>query len=179
MIWMGALLTGCYSYEALEAAPEPDSQQEILYYGRYTNMAWVPTDYGFFVTRQGDVYSFDLEGNSNQWELPTDEGYALGSLEFNISHNSQLLYNLESEWLARHPEAVQLIAQQVLSQGTSRGADQGSLSLYALYQDPVTEIYQEHLVGAEGDWDVHREGETAEAIQEWLRAVYQEVREIQ
>ncbi|MEL6536210.1 MAG: hypothetical protein AAFQ98_12415 [Bacteroidota bacterium] len=175
MLGIGVFLTGCFDDFEIEVEPEVEIPQEILYYGRYINMAWVPTDHGFFVTRHGEVYSFDLEGNSNQWDLPTDEGYAPGSLEYNFSHNRQLLFSLQSEWLSNHPETVQLIAQQVLSDATSRGADQGVISLYALNQDPDTENYQEYLIGVEGDWDVRREGTTAEKVHEWLRTIYQEV----
>jgi len=178
LLWMGALLTGCYSDLTLEEAPEEENQQEILYYGRYTNMAWVPTDYGFFITQYGEVYSFDLEGNSNNWERPTDEGYAPGSLEQNLAHQSEYLFSLESEWLARHPEAIQLISQQVLSEATNRGADQGTISLYVLDQNPGSGIYREHLVVVEGDGEVHREGDTAQEVGEWLRTVYHEVLEV-
>lgn len=170
-------LSGCgFGNSSLEEDPNELPDQQYLFYGRYTNMAWVPTDRGFTIDREGRILAFDLEGDSDLWQAAQEGLYSLSAFENNIHQNSWKIEAEALNYLQHFKLAVDEVPLKKLSPVETVGADFGTISFYLLVKEPETEAYREYLLSTDGDWQIARQGVKSKAVSEWLASIYEEVK---
>ena len=166
MIAAVGLLGACQS-ERTEVTTS--ANQEFLYYIRYTNFAWFATDQGYYVDRDGQFYSFDLEGNPELWEGPVDDRYSVSDLRKNFAHNAQVEFQLASDYVSDFASTAEKLVNAPIHDLDQYANDLGVYALYVLTYDPWTKKYTQHLIKMDSDHGFYeRDGKTARQVIQWL-----------
>ena len=159
-----------------------DPGQEILFHASYENHAWGYQNSGWYVDRDGNVWSMTP---APMWSgevstLLADERpeatYPAAEIEAEyLGARDSLLLVLATEEVDKMARLVRDAASGAFSDVESRAADAGLFLDGALLYDPDTRTYRRVVLSIRGDWAVANESSAAARLSEWLGQVAERI----
>ena len=156
---LGLLLPACSSTTPTESTPTGlDSSQEILFHASHENYAWGYQNGGWFVDREGNVWSMSP---ASMWGAEVGEALSGGSAVFGYpkadledgyrSVRDSLLLHLEADELDEMSLLVRSAAAGPYSARRYSANDAGISLLGALLYDPDAGTYRRIVLSVAGD----------------------------
>ena len=182
IVWLSLVLMGCSSEPPTDVEPVPlDSAQAILFHSAYENYAWGYQNSGWYVDREGNVWSmspariWDEVSTLMAGEVPT-ETYARFDLEAGyLNVRDSLLLEIGQEELAEMALLIRGASAGTYSDPEMGGADIGLMLAGALLLDPATDEYRKIVLAVSGDWRIVNQSTAAGELYQWFVEVAQRV----
>ncbi|HSM05406.1 MAG TPA: hypothetical protein VK858_12375 [Longimicrobiales bacterium] len=155
-----------------------DPAQEVLFHASYENYAWGYQNSGWYVDREGRVWSMApapmwqpevgklLAGERPGDTYPADELEA----EYRAVRDS-LLLQLPTEEVEGMSRLVREAAQGDFTPSQPTGNDAGIFLSGALLYEPADGTYRRVVLSIRGDWTVLNESSAAGRLADWLTDV--------
>ena len=155
-----------------------DPAQEVLFHSSYQNYAWGTQNSGWYVDREGKVWSMVpapmWPGEVSKLledERPTAT-YSAAEVEAEYtSARDSLLLVLAPEEVLEMSRLVREAASGSFSDVESTAADAGLFLNGALLYDPDSRTYRRVVLSIRGDWTVLNESPAAARLADWLTEV--------
>ncbi len=156
-------LTGCSLFQPEEIG------QEILFEYNRTNWAWGYTNYGAYMDRRGDVYSYRYGDVADEpWKPKKSGEYSERELLDKYAHNKTYLWTVNADTLLSMYNLIDEAAQGPYSDTTSGGADMGGWSINAYQYETKSSTYIRIRLQLIGDWRYKNESRAADMLIPWL-----------
>lgn len=155
-------LTGCEK----EFYDLSDIRQEILFKSEFMNAAWGYHHNGILITKEGEIYGFNLpEG----WNLPDEKGVISSSLLMeNLVKADTLLGKVEPGDLINYLNKLYDVDPDNLSDPETQMYDAGVRTFSGYIYDEKTDKYREVLLRQTGDLYIENMSREAAKIYKWL-----------
>lgn len=169
---VGFVLLGCES--PTELAPD----QEILFQVGYENYAWGYQRSGWYVDREGDVWTLDP---APMWRDEVDAlrqgrvpaaSYPAAEMEdgYGAARDS-LVFSLPAVEVMEMSRLIRGAARGTYSQPEGTASDAGLHLVGALLYSSSDDSYRRIVVSIRGDWTVLNRSREARQLEEWIRQV--------
>jgi len=151
----------------------PDITQQILFEMNYYNFAWTPTLRGFYVDRDGNVYSYAYEPDGVTYDMtnPWWQTFTEAQLLDRYSHNPALMSTIDPDTLYEKYLLIQPAHAGTLSSPMVRCFDFGIAYYVAYTFDPLSGTYTPVLLRQMGDVAQTNFSPEAKALFEWMRSL--------
>ncbi|MDX1444150.1 MAG: hypothetical protein R3270_10335 [Gammaproteobacteria bacterium] len=148
---------------------------EFVFEVEYENYAWVYQQNGIFINEHGEVWFYDVAGNSNG-EYTGDIGNVgemipAATLEEKFSYGAVLLETLPAGELRDRINRIPAASIGAVSEPQSRMADAGRCQFRAYYYHEQRDEYELVLLHQSGDAFRVNNSSAARALTEWLYAM--------
>jgi len=153
----------------------PADGQTILFERSYVNYAWAPSISGAYITRDGEVYTYDyIESEGAQAAEPyLDLVPGMTEAQLTQKHGSKpkLVATVDNSVLLEHFALVGGAQAGVLLSQFSC-ADYGEDRYVAYIYDPAKELYTPVPLAVDGDMAVRNTAPAAEQLVAWIGATW-------
>jgi hypothetical protein len=149
------------------AAPAGEIGQVLLEI-EYVNYAWTPTFYGFVLEADGNVYSYDRDGQL--WEN-TDNVLTEAELRAKVATNRMRVGTRDGEEVSMVSARIAEVEPDQLTDAVYRCADAGVLSYRAYRYNRINRSYQPIVLRSQGDLAQQNLSSAAQALIAYVRSL--------
>jgi hypothetical protein len=164
MLWLS-----CGTTEPDQTLPNLPADQAILFEVEYVNHAWGYKCSGWYIDREGQVYSYSYEHGDDPWQPQDHKAITEQELLEKYSHGAEFLGNVDSIEFATVKGLILASAVGSMSDTTQRCADFGTVRYLAYVREDSTLTYHPVLLYQHGDMALRNLSTQARTLFDWLR----------
>ncbi len=143
-----------------------DPEQEVFFEVNYTNYAWGYHNYGFYIDKEGNCYSYK-NINNDHWKPVYQDKFTLEELYQKYQDKEQFAQVTE-KGLKDHINLIKGASEGEIADDGPDGADAGLVTYIAYRYDPLSKYYLMTVLKIKGDDNKMNKSPEALQLVVWL-----------
>jgi hypothetical protein len=144
--------------------------QDILFQYEYINYAWGYHHSGFYITGDGNIYTYN---NPEEWNFPEkDSTMTRQQVIENLSRCQLSQVTISKEELQKYSRHIPNIAFSKVTAPKNVGADAGSVEFICYLFSEKTVRYKSYIIKKEGDFTCENLNFFAKKVALWMKDVH-------